>query len=254
MSSNLNLDQVADNQSNKEVTINDMSGQVDAAITEEFTANMTSGNVSVTSAQYRAACVITCSGHAVARDLTLPAVKRQMTIRNDGTGSGTVSIKRGSTTLSLVIGDAVTVYTDGTTDGLRSLLSASVSSTPTFTRIGVGAAPDASAAGKFAGQYYAVRYAATVSMDFNNSNVQSVTLANGSNSITLANGKAGGRYLLELKQPASGAAGTVSWPGTVDWGAAGAPTLTATNGKTDLIALYFNGTNYAASYALGFTI
>ena len=103
-------------------------------------------------------------------------------------------------------------------------------------------------------QYCSARYAASVSVNWNNGNVQAITLSNDSNSITLSNPVAGGRYLLELKQPASGAAGTVTWPASVKWSGGTAPTLTATNGQTDLVALFYNGTNYAATAALDFAL
>lgn len=44
-------------------------------------------------------------------------------------------------------------------------------------------------------------------------------------------------YILSLQQPASGAAGTVIWPGSVYW-ASGAPLLRTANNDTDIILLY----------------
>jgi len=103
--------------------------------------------------------------------------------------------------------------------------------------------------GKFmavTGQYYSARYAltdgATIALDWNNSNVQSVTLA-GNRTFTFANPKDGGRYLIALKQDATGSR-TVTWP-TITWAGGSAPTLTTTANKTDLITLvYLNGVYY----------
>ena len=89
-------------------------------------------------------------------------------------------------------------------------------------------------------------------MDWANGNTQFLTLGNGANVITMATPQAGARYLIELKQPASGAAGTVTWPSGVKWSGGTAPTLTATNGQTDIITLYYNGTNYAGGFVLNF--
>lgn len=103
-------------------------------------------------------------------------------------------------------------------------------------------------------QYYSARFAGSVSVNWNNGNVQAFTLANGANTITMSNPQAGARYLLELKQPASSSAGTVTWPANVKWAGGTAPTLTTTNGRTDLVALYYNGTNYAGSAVLDFAL
>lgn len=68
--------------------------------------------------------------------------------------------------------------------------------------------------------------------------------------ITLSNPVTGGAYLIKLVQGAT--PGTVTWPGTVKWGAAGQPTLSNTTGQIDIINLYWDGTNYFGTYALGF--
>jgi hypothetical protein len=49
----------------------------------------------------------------------------------------------------------------------------------------------------------------------------------------------------------SGGGWTVAWPGSVKWSGGAAPTLSG-SGKTDLIAFFFDGTNYFASAALDF--
>ena len=56
----------------------------------------------------------------------------------------------------------------------------------------------------------------------------------------------GGQFTLLLKQDAAGSR-TVTWPSTVRWAGGTAPTLTATAGKTDVVAFLSDGT-----YWLGF--
>jgi hypothetical protein len=106
------------------------------------------------------------------------------------------------------------------------------------------------------GQYFSTRVSgiAPGSVDFNSGNVIQVQLVSGANTVTVSNPKSGGRYVLEVKQPASGAAGTVTWPSTFKWSAGTAPTLTATNGLTDVVVLVYNGTNFIASCALNFNV
>ncbi len=101
------------------------------------------------------------------------------------------------------------------------------------------------------GQYRATQFTCTVTLDWNNGNVQNIQLASGNNTFTFANPLAGGRYMIILRQPASGAAGTVTWP-TVLWSGATAPVLTATNSKTDVITFVYDGTN--TSYMGGFSL
>lgn len=99
-------------------------------------------------------------------------------------------------------------------------------------------------------QYNATQYTTTTSVDWNNGNVQYIQLASGAQSFSFANGKGGARYALILKQPGSGAAGTVSWPGSVAWPAGSVPTLSAANNKVDLVAFVYdsaNSTFYAAA-------
>lgn len=106
---------------------------------------------------------------------------------------------------------------------------------------------------RVAGQYVSTKFAltdgATIALDWNNSNVQSVTLG-GNRTFTFANPLTGGRYLIVLKQDATGSR-TVTWP-TVKWRGGTAPTLTTTANKTDLITLIWDGTDYFGDASLNF--
>lgn len=100
------------------------------------------------------------------------------------------------------------------------------------------------------GQAWVTRYTATTAasttLDWNNGNVQYLSLAASITTLTLSNPQTGSTYLLEIKQGGSGSY-TIAWPASVVWAGGTAPTLTTTVGRTDMIALYYNGTNYAAS-------
>lgn len=92
---------------------------------------------------------------------------------------------------------------------------------------------------------------ASFTINFANSPCQQVTINNaGPLTITLDNPVTGGVYLIEIIQGAT--TGTVTWPATVKWGSAGDPTLSTVSNKIDVINLYYNGTNYLGTYALGF--
>lgn len=106
---------------------------------------------------------------------------------------------------------------------------------------------------KVAGQYASTKFAlidgATIALDWNNGNVQSVTLA-GNRTFTFANPITGGRYLIVLKQDATGSR-TITWP-TIKWRGGTAPTLTTTANKTDLITIVWDGTDYFGDVSLNY--
>lgn len=107
---------------------------------------------------------------------------------------------------------------------------------------------NSSCAGSFVsgGQIASALGADNVTIDFQTGNSRVIHLADGSNSITFANPKAGASYRLILVQPAGGD-GTISWP-TILWqGAAGPPSLTASANAIDIVYLEYDGTNYYGS-------
>lgn len=130
-------------------------------------------------------------------------------------------------------------------------------STPQFDRVGLGCVPDADARLTVAGQYYSVEKTDTVSsgavtVNLNDGNVHYIVLDNGANTVTLSNPKAGGRYLIYVKQPASGAAGTVTFSPTPLSPGGVLPTLTTTNGALDVITLSYSGV--LSQYVLGYSL
>jgi len=106
-------------------------------------------------------------------------------------------------------------------------------------------------------QYYSNRYdngssGTALTIDFNNANCQVTTLT-GNCTLTINNPQAGGRYILELKQDGTGSR-TVTWPANVKWSGGTAPTLTTTAAQTDIVTLYYNGTNFAATTLLNLAL
>lgn len=108
-------------------------------------------------------------------------------------------------------------------------------------------------------QYYSTEYnngagGTTKTIDWDNGNCQLVTLDSGSTTtFTFTNGKAGSRYLLRLKQDATGSR-TCVFPSSVKFAGGITPTLTTTATYTDIVTLYCDGTNYAGNYTLNFNI
>jgi len=86
-----------------------------------------------------------------------------------------------------------------------------------------------------------------------NGTVQTATLtASTACTFTMPTATAGKSFILLLKQAASVGLGTATFTG-VKWGTAGAPTITATAGKMDILTFVADGTNWYGSIAQGYT-
>ena len=137
--------------------------------------------------------------------------------------------------------------------GLAQTFSAATefSSTARVLRLGLNQAADASARMAATGQYFSTRFGltdgGTIALDWDNGNVQSVTLA-GNRTFTFANPKDGGRYIIILTQDATGSR-TVTWP-TIKWQGGSTPVLTTTANKKDIIAIIYDGTDYLGNSSL----
>ena len=83
--------------------------------------------------------------------------------------------------------------------------------------------------------------------------VQTATLtASTACTFTMPTATAGKSFVLLLKQAASTGNGTATFT-SVKWGTAGAPTITATAGKMDILTFIADGTNWYGSIAQGYT-
>lgn len=106
------------------------------------------------------------------------------------------------------------------------------------------------------GQCWSDRFAltdgATITVSWNNSNTQSVTLG-GNRTFVFNDPKDGSRYTLIVKQDATGSR-TAIWPATVKWAGGTAPVLTTTANRTDCFTFVWNGTGYLATASLNFNI
>jgi hypothetical protein len=86
-----------------------------------------------------------------------------------------------------------------------------------------------------------------------NGTVQTATLtASTACTFTMPTATAGKSFILLLKQAAATGNGTATFTG-VKYGTAGAPTITATAGKMDILTFVADGTNWYGSYIQGYT-
>lgn len=86
-----------------------------------------------------------------------------------------------------------------------------------------------------------------------NGTVQTATLtASTGCTFTMPTATAGKSFMLLLKQAASTGGGTATFTG-VKWPASGAPTITATAGRMDILTFVADGTNWYGSCVQGYT-
>ena len=103
---------------------------------------------------------------------------------------------------------------------------------------------------KVEGQSYGdITSVSNATVDWDNGNIQSITLPSGASTYTPTHERAGATYILKIIQPSAGD-GTITWGSNVKWPGATAPTLTASNAAVDVVTLIYDGTNYLATSVL----
>lgn len=84
--------------------------------------------------------------------------------------------------------------------------------------------------------------APTITVDWSKAHTQAVTL-HGNRTFVFENGDKGGRYMLVIKQDATGSR-EPTWPLSVHWPGITPPTLTTTPNRKDYISFFCDGANY----------
>jgi hypothetical protein len=156
-----------------------------------------------------------------------------------GTGVGTLTgIVKGNGTSAMTAVTAPSGAIVGTTD--TQSLSAKTLTNPTVTDyvesvVAIGTVTSSS------------------TLSLTSGTVQTATLtASTACTFTMPTATAGKSFVLLLKQAASTGGGTATFTG-VKFGTSGAPTITATAGKMDILTFIADGTNWYGSIAQGYT-
>ena len=187
--------------------------------------------------------VLAAKGDTGSGDVTGPAssVDSEIAIYNSTTGK---IIKRASTTGILKgtsgVLSAATAGTDYVSPTGTETLSGKTLTNPTVTN--------------YVESVVAIGTVTTAStLSLTNGTIQTATLtASTACTFTMPTATAGKSFTLLLKQAATTGNGTATFTG-VKWGTAGAPTITATAGKMDILTFVADGTNWYGSIAQGFT-
>lgn len=114
MTTNLGWTEVAGNQNQKEVTINDGLGRLDAAMTAELAVDLTGADKTLTTVEFQSYFTYNCTGHTVARNLTVTAVPRVFFVVN-GSGTSTLTVVLGGSNVVIAASGVALIYSNGTT-------------------------------------------------------------------------------------------------------------------------------------------
>lgn len=112
----LDITELANGQVDQYLTGNAAFRALEAAANAVAAVDMEADDATLTLAQLRAAGLFVCSGHTVARVLTVPPLERFFCVVNSGTG--TVSVDVGTTSIDVTAGQMRAFFADGTADGL----------------------------------------------------------------------------------------------------------------------------------------
>ena len=119
MSTNLPWTGLAENQDAPEEPINEAFAIFDAALTATYVADVTSGNANVSSTNSVAARLSVIGATTAGRIVTIVAAKRILLVTTPAANTQPVTLKTGTTEVSIEPGKAYMVSLDGTANGLE---------------------------------------------------------------------------------------------------------------------------------------
>lgn len=139
----------------------------------------------------------------------------------------------------------VLVSNGSSAPGFSSTISSATLSSPTLTN------PTVSAYTETVVALGTVTSSATISIA-SGTIITATLTASTACTFTMPTATAGKSFTLLLKQAAATGNGTATFTG-VKWASAGAPTITATAGKMDILTFIADGTNWYGTYVQGYT-
>jgi hypothetical protein len=212
---------------------------------------------------------------AMTASATIPTTDLSGTITNDQLANSAITINGTSTSLggSISVGTVTSVAGTGTVNGLT--LTGTVTSSGSLTLGGTLSLVSPPAIGSTTPNtgdfttltsstgFVPTAYTETIvasgtvgasaTLAITAGTILTATLTSATAcTFTMPTATAGKSFTLLLKQPASGTATTATFT-DVKWGSIGAPTITATVGKLDILAFIADGTNWYGTASQGYT-
>jgi hypothetical protein len=262
---------------------NSLTALLDTAVSGTTTlssdADVTLTTTTLAANQARQAIILWTAGGTVTRTITAPAQSKPYIVINKTSSSQSIKIVgAGPTTgVTIVAGTAALVAWNGvdfvtvammptagyaagiltflTTPSSANLLAAVTDETGSGALV-FGTSPTVNnpTVTNYVESVVAIgTVTSTNTLALTNGTVQTATLtASTACTFTMPTATAGKSFVLLLKQAASTGNGTATFT-SVKWGSSGAPTITATAGKMDILTFIADGTNWYGSAAQGYT-
>jgi hypothetical protein len=262
---------------------NSLTALLDTAVAGTTTlssdADVTLTTTTLAANQARQAIILWTAGGTVTRTITAPAQSKPYIVINKTSSSQSIKIVgAGPTTgVTIVAGTAALVAWNGvdfvtvammptagyaagiltflTTPSSANLLAAVTDETGSGALV-FGTSPTVNnpTVTNYVESVVAIgTVTSTNTLALTNGTVQTATLtASTACTFTMPTATAGKSFVLLLKQAASTGNGTATFT-SVKWGSSGAPTITATAGKMDILTFIADGTNWYGSAAQGYT-
>jgi hypothetical protein len=195
--------------------------------------------------------IVVGSGSNTAANLSIGSTSQVLTVVGGTAAWGQVSLTAGVTGILPVANGGTNITSFGT--GVATALGQNVSGSGSIV-LGTSPTVNNPTVTNYVESVVAIGTVTTANtIALTNGTVQTATLtASTACTFTMPTATAGKSFVLLLKQAASVGLGTATFT-SVKWGAAGAPTITATAGKMDILTFIADGTNWYGSIAQGYT-
>ena len=234
--------------------VNDsITSLVDSAVagTTQLTsdADVTLTDTALAANQSRQAVILWTASNSTTRNITAPARSKAYIVINAGTGSIVVRGAGPTTGVTVLSGTTATVARNGS-DFVRIGGDVTITGTQTLTNKTL---TNPTINNYVEGTVAIGTVTSSHTFNLTNGTVQTVTLtASTACTFTMPTPVAGKSFIALVRQAAVTGGGTATFTG-VKWGVAGAPTITSTAGRMDIISFVSDGTNWYGSATQGYT-